>query len=267
MQIQAARCSVSVWAEKGIIVEKPIEKSFEKPKMILFDYGQTLINQARFDGVKGTEAVLKHAVRNKYNRTAEQVQAAADEINRELGRFDPLNRHLFQVEVPNHMFTAYLYASQGIEIPLTPEEIDRIFWDAAAPGVPTDGIGDFLAFLDQCGIRTGVISNISFCGRVVEERINSLIPDNHFEFILATSEYLFRKPNKRIFELALEKAQLSPEDVWYVGDQYECDVKGAEGAGMFPVWYIGAIDLSYEEHKEILTVRSWKELEKILIGA
>ena len=234
------------------------------PKMILFDYGQTLIDQARFDGVKGTEAVLKYAVSNKYNKTAEQVQEVANEINRELGRFDPLNRHLFQVEVPNYMFTAYLYESQGIQISLTPEEIDRVFWDAAAPGVSTEGIGDFLTFLNQNNIRTGVISNIAFCGSAVEERINSLLPDNHFEFILATSEYLFRKPNRRIFELALEKAELTPEDVWYVGDQYECDVKGAAGAGLFPVWYIGAIDLPYEEHKEILTVQNWKELENML---
>lgn len=234
------------------------------PKMILFDYGQTLINQVSFNGVNGTAAVLRHAVRNKYNRTAEQVQEAANEINRELGRSDPLNRHLFQVEVPNYMFTAYLYESQGIELSLTPEEIDRVFWDAAAPGVPTEGIRDFLTFLDQRNIRTGVISNIAFCGRAVEERINSLLPDNRFEFILATSEYLFRKPNRRIFDLALEKAELAAEDVWYVGDQYECDVKGALGAGLFPVWYIGAIDLPYEEHKEILTVQNWQELENIL---
>ena len=235
------------------------------PQMILFDYGQTLINQAKFDGVKGTEAVLQHAVKNKYNKTAAQVQEAADEINRELGRFDPLNRHLFQVEVPNHMFTAYLYESQGIEIPLPSEEIDRIFWDAAAPGIPTEGIQDFLAFLKQKNIRTGVVSNIAFCGSALEERINSLLPDNHFEFILATSEYLFRKPNRRIFELALEKAGLAPEDVWYIGDQYQCDIKGAQGAGLFPVWYIGAIDLPYEEREEILTVRDWQELEKMMI--
>ena len=235
------------------------------PQMILFDYGQTLINQAKFDGVKGTEAVLQHAVKNKYNKTAAQVQEAADEINRELGRFDPLNRHLFQVEVPNHMFTAYLYESQGIEIPLPSEEIDRIFWDAAAPGIPTEGIQDFLTFLKQKNIRTGVVSNIAFCGSALEERINSLLPDNHFEFILATSEYLFRKPNRRIFELALEKAGLAPEDVWYIGDQYECDIKGAQGAGLFPVWYIGAIDMPYEEREEILTVRDWQELEKMMI--
>lgn len=83
----------------------------KKPKMILFDYGQTLVNEKPFDGVKGTEAVLKYATANKYNLSAEEIQREANAINKELGRFDPARRHLFQVEVPNHMFTKYLYES------------------------------------------------------------------------------------------------------------------------------------------------------------
>lgn len=35
-------------------------EDMQKPKMILFDYGQTLVNEAKFDGVRGTEAVMKH---------------------------------------------------------------------------------------------------------------------------------------------------------------------------------------------------------------
>ena len=93
-----------------------------KPKMILFDYGQTLVNEKIFDGVKGTEAVLKYATKNKYNKTAEELQAYANELNKELGRFDPEKRHLFQVEVPNRMFSKYLYESQGVEIHLSSEE-------------------------------------------------------------------------------------------------------------------------------------------------
>ena len=83
-----------------------------------------------------------------------------------------------------------------------------------------------------------------------------------FEFIITSSNYMFRKPNKRIFDLALEKAELQPEDVWYIGDQYECDVKGSLNAGLLPVWYIGAIDLPYTEDKNILTVTDWNELRK-----
>lgn len=234
------------------------------PKMILFDYGQTLVNERAFDGVKGTEAVLRYAVKNKYGKTAQEIQEAANRINRELGRFDPKKRHLFQIEVPNSMFTAYLYASQGVELSIGSEEVDRIFWDAASPGTPTEGMADFLKLLRQKNIRTGVISNISYCGKVVEERIRACLPEHEFEFILATSEYMYRKPNRRIFELALEKAELSAEDVWYIGDQYECDIVGAAGAGLFPVWYQGAMDLTWEPKEDVLTVQSWDELQEIL---
>ncbi len=230
------------------------------PKMILFDYGQTLIAEQIFDGVNGTAAILKYATRNKYNLTAEQVQSKASAINQELGRYDPRKRHLVQIEVPNTMFTPYLYESQGIEVPLSNEEIDTIFWNAAAPGVPTEGIKEFLEHLKNNGIRTGVISNIAYAPTVVAERINNLLPENAFEFIITSSNYMFRKPNKRIFDLALEKAELAPEEVWYIGDQYECDIKGALNAGLFPVWYIGAIDLPYTENKNILTVKSWNDL-------
>lgn len=236
------------------------------PKMILFDYGQTLIAEQKFNGVKGTEAVLKHATKNKYNLSAKQVQEKASEINNELGRFDPLKRHLVHIEVPNTMFIPYLYESQGIEIPLGNEEIDTLFWDAAAPGKPTEGIKEFLEFLKNKGIRTGVISNIVYAAAVVTERINRLLPENDFEFIITSSNYMFRKPDKRIFNLALEKAGLEPEDVWYIGDQYECDIKGASSAGLFPVWYIGAIDLPYTEAANILTVKSWTELKQRIEG-
>ena len=59
------------------------------------------------------------------------------------------------------MFTPYLYESQRIEIALSNSEIDTVFWNAAAPGMPTAGIEDFLVYLKNKGIRTGVISNIS----------------------------------------------------------------------------------------------------------
>ncbi len=236
-----------------------------RPKMILFDYGQTLIDQGRFDGVKGTAAVLEYAVRNKYHRTAEEVQAAAEEVNEFLGRKKREKRHLVQVEVPNRMFTSYLYESQGIELPLSPEEVDRVFWDGATPGRrATEGIGDFLDFLREQGIRTGVVSNLAFCGKALKDRIDDMVPGHRFEFILATSEYLFRKPNRRIFDLALERAGLSAEEVWYVGDDYECDVLGARNAGIYPVWYLGAIDVPYTRQEGVLMVENWGELKGVL---
>lgn len=38
------------------------------PQMILFDYGQTLVAEDSFDGVKGTVEVMRHAIQNKEHR-------------------------------------------------------------------------------------------------------------------------------------------------------------------------------------------------------
>lgn len=241
------------------------EKLKQMPKMILFDYGQTLVNEQRFDGVKGTAAVMKFATKNKYHKTPEEIQEYADRLNREIGRFDPERRHLFQYEIPNHMFTKFLYESQGIEIALPPDELDTVFWDAAASGKPTEGIEEFLSYLKGKRIRTAVLSNISYSGKAVERRIRECMPNHEFEFILATSEYLYRKPNPHIFELALERAALSPGEVWYVGDQYKCDIEGAKGSGLFPVWYVGATDMKRNEAKDdVLTIESWKQFMEYL---
>lgn len=99
---------------------------------------------------------------------------------------------------------------------------------------------------------------------MVTERINRLLPENAFEFVITSSNYIYRKPNKRIFDLALEKADLQADEVWYIGDQYECDVKGSFNAGLMPVWYTGAIDMPYAEDKNILTVKTWSELKQYL---
>lgn len=234
----------------------------KKPKMILFDYGQTLVNEARYDAIRGTEAVLQYATENKYNLSAKQVQKRADELNQEMGRFAPLqDAGRLQIELPNRVFAHYLYESLGIKVDLSPEEIDAVFWNAEAPGKPTEGIQDFLDFLSGLEIRTGVISNIPYAGQVVEDKIRRFIPEHRFEFIIASSDYVFCKPNPRIFHLAMEKAGLSPEDVWYVGDNYDCDVLGARNAGIFPVWYVGAMRGRYKKREDVMVIAHWEQLK------
>ena len=236
-----------------------------KPEMIIFDYGQTLADESSFDGIAGTEAILKYAVKNKYNLTAEQVQAEADKINRELGRFDPDKRHLFQIEVPNDMFRNYLYESLGIKLSVSGEEADTIFWDAASAAKPVEKINELIAYLKKEGIRTGVISNISHCKEAVVNRINKIMPENEFEFVITSSEYMFRKPNKRIFELALEKAELKAQQVWYCGDNFKCDIVGANNAGIFPVYYNNSDDKVNADF-EYLSISDWQEMINALDG-
>ena len=233
------------------------------PKMMMFDYGQTLGNEAGFDGIAGVRATMQYAVANKHNLTPEQVWAYAEKILKELDRDDPKRWHLQQTEIPDSMFKPYLFASLGIKFDRPQRELDVVFWDAASPVKPTEGIKDFLKFLREHDIRTGVVSNLTYCGAALERRLRTLFPEHEFEFMIATSEFLFRKPNKHIFDLALEMADLQPNEVWFAGDSYECDVIGSRGAGMHPIWYIGATE-NPEEKEDVLTITHWRQLQALM---
>lgn len=210
-----------------------------RPKAILFDYGQTLIDETGFDALAGTRAVLRDAVENPEQATAEEVQALADAMLHEIGRRGVTPEAQHPVEFHNHLFYRYLYESFGMRFTKPIQEVERIFWDTAAPGVPAPGMTALLAYLRKTGIRTGVISNISFSGDTLTERIERIFPEHRFDFILASSEYVFRKPHGRIFRMALHKLKLPAHQVWYCGDHGHFDVHGAAQAGLFPVWYTG----------------------------
>lgn len=236
------------------------------PKMIMFDYGQTLVDFKSFEPLKGTRAVLNQASYNPENISAEEVQALANELGKDIGRVRQDSGKESLLEIHNFAFQNYLYEYFGIEINKSSKEVEKIFQDDAFIGEKTTNIEEFLEFLDSMNIRTAVISNITFSGDSLKERINSYIPSNKFEFIIASSEYVFRKPHKRIFEMALRKAKLNPADVWYCGDNAVNDVDGASFCGIFPVWYKGALESWNKNIPEsnCLEINDWKELIKIL---
>lgn len=240
---------------------------YQKPEMILFDYGQTLAREEKFNPVRGTQAMLKHVKSNPNGVTALQIQELADTLIEEIASTllgDSRSRNL--LEVSNHAFHRYLYEYFGVEFAESPEVMERIFWDNAATGRPTENIEKLLLHLQQIGIRTGVISNITFSTDTLTNRINELLPDNHFEFILASSDYIFRKPHGRIFEMALAKAKLSAEQIWFCGDNPICDIEGAYKAGMKPVWYTACMfeDMEVAPGIPYLKIDDWEELIHML---
>jgi putative hydrolase of the HAD superfamily len=242
-------------------------RMYQKPEMILFDYGQTLTREEKFNPVRGTQALLKLAKSNPNGVTALQIQELADALSSEIANAligDSRSRNL--LEVSNYAFNRYLYEYYEVEFAESPEALERIFWDNAALGRSTENIEKLLMHLQEIGIRTGVISNITAGTDTLTNRINELIPDNQFEFILASSDYIFRKPHRRIFEMALAKAKLSAEQIWFCGDNPICDVEGAYNAGMKPVWYTACMDGEAGMPPVVphLKIDDWEELIHML---
>jgi putative hydrolase of the HAD superfamily len=234
-----------------------------KPKMIIFDYGHTLLYEPESDFLRGEKEVYKHIVKNPKQLTAEEISRFGTELFNKLRDCRKLGYELHELQI---MRLQYEYL--GIELDISYEEVEKLMWNHVSLGACMPYTKEMLTSLKEKGIRSGVISNIGWSGKALEERINRLLPDNQFEFIIASSEYGIRKPNPMIFELALQKADLQPSDVWFCGDSISADVYGAKSVGIFPVYYDEkSIDNPWKEQNselqidfEYLHINNWLEL-------
>lgn len=84
--------------------------------------------------------------------------------------------------------------------------------------------------------RLGLVSN--FYGNVAALCDEAYLSDS-FRVILDSVQIGFGKPDPRIFRMALEKLQLPPEQVVFVGDSYERDMIPAAALGLRTIWLKG----------------------------
>ena len=206
--------------------------ALRRPQMIVFDYGGTLLYEPDWDPRRGNEALFRHIKTNKNNLTPQELHDFSQRLFAQLSQVRSLG-----FEIHEWQFQRLLYEYLEIELALTPPEAEKVFWDHTSFGAPMPGAERMIDFINHQGIRSGVISNISFSGQTLAERINRLLPNNRFEFILASSEYGIRKPNRLLFDLAQKKAGLDPSTMWFCGDNQHADIAGAASANIFPVWY------------------------------
>lgn len=229
----------------------------QKPAMILFDYGQTLIYESEFDFLKGIQALFPYVSKNPLGITPKTWNDFGAQLYKEV--FDIMRGA--GVEMHEYQVLRFEMEYFGIELTIPIQEAELILWDNISDGGQMPFAGQMLEALQQKAIRSGVISNLIWSENALKHRINRLLPGNHFEFILTSSENMFRKPNKYIFELAIRKAGLSPEQIWFCGDNLEADVIGAHMAGIFPVWYNPQKKrLNQNLDFPFLEIQDWREL-------
>jgi len=241
----------------------------KKPDMILFDYGGTLLCEPEWDMLRGEQAVFEHVISNPHNYSPDILCAWEKSYFQSMQSVRDLGAEPTEIQM-----LRLKYELHGIQLNIPYEEAELIFWDHTAPMTEQclhPNIKDTLKYLHENGIRTGVVSNIGWTGAALKRRINILLPDHHFEFILASSDYGLRKPDARLFQVALEKAKLSPEMVWFCGDTYDKDIDGANSAGLTTVYYQGIAEGSAERPpvmtdfcKASYIISDWKELVSIL---
>ncbi|WP_018883242.1 HAD family hydrolase [Paenibacillus massiliensis] len=113
------------------------------------------------------------------------------------------------------------------------------YWYSEFAGHTTmmQGAEELLHDLRAQGFRLGLITNGSVA--VQNRKLDQLQLRAYFETVIVSQAVRLDKPDRRIFELALQRMKVSPQETWYVGDHPVNDVQGASRAGLRTVWLEG----------------------------
>ena len=69
------------------------------------------------------------------------------------------------------------------------------------------------------------------------EKLKKLNLSKYIDFLVTSEEAGAEKPDKKIFNLALQKMKLSKSKVIMIGDNIKKDIKGAESIGIKAIYY------------------------------
>jgi putative hydrolase of the HAD superfamily len=87
---------------------------------------------------------------------------------------------------------------------------------------------------------------------------------NYFKNVVTFDTVQVRKPDREIFEAAMNLANTTPENSLMVGDSIDADIKGALEVGMQAVWYAPNAEIS--SYAEAHHIRHLSELKSMLSG-
>jgi putative hydrolase of the HAD superfamily len=104
----------------------------------------------------------------------------------------------------------------------------RTFWNEDNWTVFSE-VPDVLQALRARGLCIGVLSNAPSNLPSFLERLG-LAP--HLDFTVVSAIEGVKKPDRRIFEVALSRAAMAPEETLHVGDMYLEDIVGGRAAGI-----------------------------------
>lgn len=190
-------------------------------KAVLFDLDETLLTRG---------AAIRAFIGDQYDRHV----AALAGVER-----DNFTARFLALEDGGHTPKTVVYPALTAEFGIIRISPDALLADyqAVYPSFVTLSVGarEALAGLREQGIATGIITNGSSVlqnGKIDATGLRSLL-----DIVLISEDEGVVKPQRAIFDRALKRLRVAPEQAMFVGDNPLVDVVGASDAGLRAVWY------------------------------
>lgn len=214
---------------------------------VLFDLGGTLIKTLEVPEI--FRRILEfYGVRASHEKILEAHKANEEEFDVDAGQAQ--SGMAFW-----HSWNLAIVKSLGVErdAELLARRISEVWWDYADLQFYPD-VAETLAQLRAWRVKTGIVTN--GLREDYEQILERLGASNLFDVIVGVDSCGKAKPDSRIFLYAVEKLQLKPEEVLFVGDKIERDYQGAERAGLKPL----LIDRVGKASKDVDSIGSLLEI-------
>jgi len=193
-------------------------------EVLWFDLGYTLIRQDRERHMK------QYLYANGYDVSHEFLEKAYHLADKKFMRKRHEYGEIFSIE----FYRKYLSnLVKYLEIKLPPEKLIDCVLENREGKISEwhcfEYTHETLKRLKKEGYSLGVLSNWDENGRMIIKN-NDL--DKYFDYIIISSEFGCEKPDKKIFEHALNVCSKEAEKCLYVGDNFYDDVIGSSKVGM-----------------------------------
>jgi HAD superfamily hydrolase (TIGR01549 family) len=201
-------------------------------KAVLFDLDDTLFDH-KHSRLKGLEAIQK-----KFQKlSAVPIEELEEEHERLLGAANYCtvpNGNLIMADSTTTGISK-LCAMYGVTLSIEDEKttVDLYTKEYLKNRQPVPGSIELLETLMNYA-KLGVIAN----GQLEQEmeKLTACKIDKLLDYFIISENGCYRKPCKQLFQIALEKVNVSPSNAVYVGDSWNCDVLPAVAVGMKAIW-------------------------------
>lgn len=233
-----------------------------KVRVIIFDLFDTLLNDIKFDFDSGLHYLHKNIL-SKDTDKVEFLEYAAtywkelydkrSDDNLELAFEDELldfkNKYGFKVD---HL-------------------LEEILFNCSLEMNTTELFNDTISTLDQLkllGIPVYLLSNSIFKKNVMKKFINQYDLEKYFVNVHFSADYKIRKPHKDLFKIVFDDikkydTRIEMEQVYFIGDNFEADVLGAENFGFTPIFINRKHDTD-SNNKNFIEIKSLNELLEVI---
>jgi HAD superfamily hydrolase (TIGR01549 family) len=235
----------------------------EKARVIIFDLFETLLHDIDFDINLG----LSYLHENILSQNTDKVEFLDYAATYWKELYDKRSEGNIELAFEEELLD--FKNKYGFKVNYSLEEI---LYNCALEINATELFNDTISTLEQLkllGIPVYLLSNSIFKKNVMKKFINQYDLEKYFINIHFSADYKIRKPHKDLFKIVFDDIKkydpsIEMRQVFFIGDNFEADVLGAENFGFTPVFINRKHDTNIN-NKNFVEIKSLSELLEVIM--